>query len=116
MRSYLRAAEEALGGVPGAPRGYQVLSTAGRGEPRSQLALAQHLGVDRTVMTYLLDDLEGAGLVERRPDPSDRRAPPHPAHREGHRPAVRAGTPAARCRGPAARPARPRGARCVARA
>ena len=74
MRSYLRAADEALCGVPGGPRGYQVLSTAGRGEPRSQLALAQHLGVDRTVMTYLLDDLEGAGLVERRPDPSDRRA------------------------------------------
>jgi DNA-binding MarR family transcriptional regulator len=39
----------------------------------SQLALAQHLGVDRTVMTYLLDDLEQAGLIERRPDPADRR-------------------------------------------
>ncbi|MGW1544775.1 MarR family transcriptional regulator [Streptomyces sp. NPDC002309] len=31
-------------------------------------------GVDRTVMTYLLDDLERAGPVERRPDPSDRRS------------------------------------------
>jgi len=30
--------------------------------------------VDRTVMTYLLDDLEAAGLIERRPDPADRRA------------------------------------------
>jgi DNA-binding MarR family transcriptional regulator len=40
----------------------------------SQLALAQHLGIDRTVMTYLLDDLEAAGLIERRPDPADRRA------------------------------------------
>ncbi len=44
------------------------------GRPASGLALAQHLGVDRTVMTYLLDDLERAGLVERRPDPADRRA------------------------------------------
>jgi MarR family transcriptional regulator, transcriptional regulator for hemolysin len=32
------------------------------------------VGVDRTVMTYLLDSLAEAGLVERRPDPADRRA------------------------------------------
>lgn len=73
MRSYLRISTAAVADVPGGPRGYQVLSAAA-GEPRSQLALAQQLGVDRTVMTYLLDDLEGAGLVERRPDPADRRA------------------------------------------
>lgn len=74
MRSYLRAVDEVVAGVPGGPRGYQVLAMAGRDEAGSQLALAQHLGVDRTVMTYLLDDLESAGLVERRPDPADRRA------------------------------------------
>ena len=74
MRSYLRAIDEVVAGVPGGPRGYQVLAAAGRGEAGSQLALAQHLGVDRTVMTYLIDDLESAGLVERRPDPADRRA------------------------------------------
>jgi DNA-binding MarR family transcriptional regulator len=74
MRSYLRSAGDAVAGVPGGPRGYQVLATAARGESTSQLALAQHLGVVRTVMTYLLDDLEGAGFVERRPDPADRRA------------------------------------------
>lgn len=73
-RAYLRAAECAVTGVPGGGRGYLVLATAGRGEPKSQLALAQHLGVDRTVMTYLIDGLEQAGLVERRPDPADRRA------------------------------------------
>ena len=73
-RSYLRAAKKAVAGIPGGPRGYLVLATAGRGEPKSQVALAQHLGIDRTAMTYLLDDLEQAGLVERRPDPTDRRA------------------------------------------
>jgi DNA-binding MarR family transcriptional regulator len=51
-----------------------VLSAAARSEVASQLALAQYLGIDRTVMTYLLDDLEREGLIERRPDPSDRRA------------------------------------------
>ena len=74
MRAHLRASREAMGALPGGPRGHQVLTAAARGEPSSQLALAQKLGVDRTVMTYLLDELEGAGLVTRRPDPSDRRA------------------------------------------
>ena len=73
LRSYLNAAAGVVGAVPGGGRGYLVLDTAGRGEPKSQLALAQFLGVDRTMMTYLLDDLEQAGLVERRPDPADRR-------------------------------------------
>jgi DNA-binding MarR family transcriptional regulator len=36
--------------------------------------LGRQLGVDRTVMTYLLDELEQAGLVARTPDPADRRA------------------------------------------
>jgi DNA-binding MarR family transcriptional regulator len=51
-----------------------VLAAAAQSAVGSQLALAQHLGIDRTVMTYLLDDLEAAGLIERRPDPADRRA------------------------------------------
>jgi DNA-binding MarR family transcriptional regulator len=74
FRSYVKAANAAFADVPGGPRGYQVLAAATRGEPGSQLELAHHLGVDRTVMTYLLDDLERAGLIERRPDPADRRA------------------------------------------
>ena len=74
MRSYLRVAGEAVADVPGGPRGYLVLATVGQGELSTQLALAQHTGVDRTAMTYLLDDLENAGLLERRPDPCDRRA------------------------------------------
>jgi DNA-binding MarR family transcriptional regulator len=51
-----------------------VLVAAVRDEPGSQAALAQRLGVDRTVMTYLLDDLEAADLVARQPDPLDRRS------------------------------------------
>jgi DNA-binding MarR family transcriptional regulator len=74
FRSYVKAAGAAFADVPAGPRGYQVLAAATRGDPGTQLALALHLGVDRTVMTYLLDDLEGAGLIERRPDPADRRA------------------------------------------
>ena len=74
FRAYLKAAKGAFADVPGGARGYQVLAAAARSHPGSQLELAQHLGVDRTVMTYLLDDLEGAGLIERRPDPADRRA------------------------------------------
>jgi DNA-binding MarR family transcriptional regulator len=74
FRAYVKAAHAAVADLPGGPRGYQVLSAAAQGSVASQLALAQHLGVDRTVMTYLLDDLEAAGLIERRPDPADRRA------------------------------------------
>lgn len=73
-RSYMKAVAATFADVPGGPRGYQVLAAAAREEPGSQLALAQHLGVDRTVMTYLLDSLAEAGLIERRPDPADRRA------------------------------------------
>ena len=73
-RSYAKAVAAAFADLPGGPRGYQVLAAAAREEPGSQLRLAQHLGVDRTVMTYLLDSLAEAGLVERHPDPADRRA------------------------------------------
>ena len=74
FRGYAKAASAAFADVPGGPRGYQVLAAATRSEPGSQQQLAHHLGVDRTVMTYLLDDLERAGLIERHPDPADRRA------------------------------------------
>jgi DNA-binding MarR family transcriptional regulator len=74
LREYATAAHTAVADLPGGPRGYQILSAAAQGVVSSQLALAQHLGVDRTVMTYLLDDLETAKLIERRLDPTDRRA------------------------------------------
>ncbi|WP_020388889.1 MarR family winged helix-turn-helix transcriptional regulator [Kribbella catacumbae] len=74
FRRYAKAAAEALDDVPGGPRGYQVLATTVSEGPKRQLDLAAQLGVDRTVMTYLLDDLEKAGLVQRQADPADRRA------------------------------------------
>jgi DNA-binding MarR family transcriptional regulator len=74
FRGYVAAANAAVAELPGGPRGYQVIAAAAQGEIGSQLALAHHLGIDRTVMTYLLDDLEGAGFIERQPDPVDRRA------------------------------------------
>jgi DNA-binding MarR family transcriptional regulator len=74
LRAYATAAHSAVADLPGGPRGYQILSAAAQGAVGSQLALALHLGVDRTVMTYLIDGLEAAKLIERRPDPADRRA------------------------------------------
>jgi DNA-binding MarR family transcriptional regulator len=74
FRAVLKSANAAAADVPGGQRGYHVLTAVSNGGPGTQLALAQQLGVDRTVMTYLLDDLERAGLIARRPDPADRRA------------------------------------------
>jgi DNA-binding MarR family transcriptional regulator len=73
FRGYVKAADAVAAGLPGGHRAYQVLAAAARDEPGSQAALAHLLGIDRTVMTYLLDDLVRAGLVERQPDPDDRR-------------------------------------------
>ena len=74
FRTYQKLAHVAVADLPGGPRGYQVLAAATHDVPGTQLALAQQLGVDRTVMTYLLDDLERAGLITRQADPADRRA------------------------------------------
>jgi len=74
FRGYLKSAGAAAADLPGGPRGFQVLTATASAGCGSQLALAQQLGIDRTVMTYLLDDLEKAGLVVRRADPADRRA------------------------------------------
>src|SRR2546430_12039524 len=56
------------------PRGWAVLSALAEGGPRPQIDLATATGTDRTVMTYLLDDLERQELIERVRDPSDRRS------------------------------------------
>lgn len=73
LRGYREAISPCLQNVPHGPRGYHTLREVAAGTQPSQVALAAHLGIDRTVMTYLIDDLAEAGLVERRPNPSDRR-------------------------------------------
>ncbi|WP_307132313.1 MarR family winged helix-turn-helix transcriptional regulator [Streptomyces aurantiacus] len=72
--AFSRGATESVADLPGKARGYLVLVALAGGEPPSQLALAKEVSLDRTVMTYLLDDLEAHELVTRRPDPRDRRA------------------------------------------
>ena len=74
LRGYQARFEEAVEGMPGGVRGYQVLSTVVHRDPPNQQALASHLVIDRTVLTYLLDTLVEAGVVERVPAPSDRRS------------------------------------------
>ena len=72
-QGFSRSAVNAVADVPGGPRGYQVLVAITTEPPTSQLALAQRLGIDKTQMTYVVDQLEAGGYVERRPDPRDRR-------------------------------------------
>ncbi len=59
-------------------RDYTVLIAAERAaveeRPRTQLALAQAARLDKSTMVVAVDALEEEGLVERRPDPKDRRA------------------------------------------
>jgi len=66
----LTAALEDLGV---SPRAQSVLRAAMGGE-HTQIELARMVGLDKTTMVATLDELEAAGLAERRPAPSDRRA------------------------------------------
>ena len=55
-------------------RDHIVLSALHKSPELSQIELGRTLGLDKTTLTSQLDRLERAGLVERRPDPHDRRA------------------------------------------
>ena len=55
------------------PREHGVLSTAMSGE-HTQTELARMIGLDKTTMVVTVDELEAAGLAERVPSPTDRRA------------------------------------------
>jgi len=70
LASELHAAFEPLGV---SSRGYKVLKAALTGD-RTQTELAEMVGLDKTTMVVTIDELEGAGLAERRPSSTDRRA------------------------------------------
>lgn len=74
LRGYQTRFEAAVDQMPAGIRGFQVLSAVVHKDPPNQQALGAHLAIDRTVLTYLLDSLVDAGVVERIPDPTDRRA------------------------------------------
>jgi DNA-binding MarR family transcriptional regulator len=52
---------------------WAVLAYVARSEGSNQAALADMLDIEPITLVRLLDKLEAAGLVERRPDPADRR-------------------------------------------
>lgn len=66
-----RIAEAGLGLTPG--EGRTLVHIARAGAVR-QTDLAERMGVEAMTVTGFLDRLEAKGLVERQPDPNDRRA------------------------------------------
>jgi DNA-binding MarR family transcriptional regulator len=53
--------------------GYVVLDALDRSPVRTQAALAEAIGADKTRIIPTLDELQERGYIERRPDPDDRR-------------------------------------------
>jgi MarR family transcriptional regulator for hemolysin len=74
FRAHVLAMDQAVADIPHGHRGFLALSGAANCSAHNQAELAKQLNLDRTVMVYLVDDLEKAGLVERLPDPNDRRS------------------------------------------
>jgi DNA-binding MarR family transcriptional regulator len=53
--------------------GYVVLTALADQPVRTQAALAQSIGADKSRIIGVLDELQERGLIERQPDPADRR-------------------------------------------
>jgi DNA-binding MarR family transcriptional regulator len=70
--------------------GYIVLNALDGSPARTQAALAEAIGADKTRIIVTLDELQQAGLITREPDPADRRARLLSITPAGHR--VRAAT------------------------
>jgi DNA-binding MarR family transcriptional regulator len=71
--SHTRVAES-LGSIGLTPASFGVLNVLGARNGAIQQEIGSLMGIDPSTMVALIDDLEGAGLVERRPHPKDRRA------------------------------------------
>jgi len=72
--AFVALANRALSGYQLSPAARQALAVLdGAGEPLSPTGIARRLIVTTASVTSLLDTLERRGLVERRPDPADRR-------------------------------------------
>ena len=65
--------------------GYSVLVALDRSAIRTQAALAEAIGADKTRIIAILDELQEKGLIERVADPEDRRARLLAITKEGRR-------------------------------
>jgi MarR family transcriptional regulator, transcriptional regulator for hemolysin len=65
---------EVLGSVGLTPALFALLNVIGAREGAIQQELGSMLGIDRSTMVSLIDELESAGLGRRRPSATDRRA------------------------------------------
>jgi DNA-binding MarR family transcriptional regulator len=68
-----RAFMEALAPIGIGPREFTLMRFVDASDGPSQQALAEELALPASRMVALVDQLEESGLVERRPDPGDRR-------------------------------------------
>jgi DNA-binding MarR family transcriptional regulator len=71
--SHTRVAD-ALGSLGLTPALFALLNVLGAREGAIQQQLSSEMGIDPSAMVTLIDELEGAGLAERRRRPHDRRA------------------------------------------
>jgi MarR family transcriptional regulator, transcriptional regulator for hemolysin len=71
--SHVRAAD-VLGSVGLTPALFALLNVIAAREGAIQQELGSAMGIDRSTMVSLIDQLEGAGLAKRRPSATDRRA------------------------------------------
>jgi DNA-binding MarR family transcriptional regulator len=71
--SHVRAAD-VLGSVDLTPALFALLNVIAAREGAIQQELGATMGIDRSTMVSLIDQLEGAGLAKRRPSATDRRA------------------------------------------